>query len=249
MLLLNKALPLPFLPFGLVCALVLLALWKQKVWPGLMALALFYGCSIPFTAYRLMGLLESRYPLLPVAQAGPADAVVVLGGVLGPLTRADCVANWTETVERFEAGVALLQAGRAEWLVFTGARIQLPGCETTEGDEMRRLAVARGVPPERIVVTDLIDNTATEAKAVAGLMQARGWKRVILVTTGWHMPRAALLFRKAGVDFVPFPVDLRVGGVYTLNAGDFVPKADSWQMTETALRECYGLAFYAVFGR
>jgi uncharacterized SAM-binding protein YcdF (DUF218 family) len=77
------------------------------------------------------------------------------------------------------------------------------------------------------------------------MMKAQGWQRIILVTTGWHMPRAALLFRKAGVDFIPFPVDFRSDRIRTIAAIDFVPKAEAWQMTETAIRECYGWMYYA----
>jgi len=34
-----------------------------------------------------------------------------------------------------------------------------------------------------------------------------------------------------------------------VTALDFIPKAEAWQLTETALRECYGYAFYVVTGR
>ena len=130
-----------------------------------------------------------------------------------------------------------------------GSYIKWEGGETTEGAELRLLARARGVAPEKILVTREISNTATEAVAVAELMKQHGWRRIILVTTGWHMPRAARLFRKAGVDCLLFPVDFRFDRGRAVTALDFVPKAESWQMTETALRECYGLAFYAVTGR
>jgi uncharacterized SAM-binding protein YcdF (DUF218 family) len=246
-LLFNKVLPLFFLPFGIVCALILVALWRKKWWPGLVALAILYLASIPLVGDRLLGLLERRYPEIPVAQAGPADAIVVLGGILGGQTSPDTMIGWSESVERFEAGVALVQAGRAEELIFMGAKRQWLGRETTEGDELRRLAIARGVPAEKILVTRHIDNTATEAAAVAERVKAGGRKRVIVVTTGWHMPRAMLLFRKAGVDALPFPVDLRTERARSIGLGDFVPNASSWLMTETAIRECYGYAFYRIF--
>lgn len=249
MLLLNKILPLFFLPFGVVCALVLFALWRKKWWPGLVALAVLYGCSIPLVADRLIGWLETRYPEIPLTSVEPADAVVVLGGILGPKLRGSDQPNWTETVERFEAGVALVQSGKAGRLVFTGARMPWEDGETTEGAELRRLAIARGVPSEKILVTREIANTATEAEAVAELMKANGWKRVILVTTGWHMPRSALLFRRAGVDCIIFPVDFRNDPASPLAVIDFVPTAEAWQLTETAIRECYGWMFYALLRR
>jgi uncharacterized SAM-binding protein YcdF (DUF218 family) len=247
-LIFNKLLPLFVLPFGVVCGLVLLALILKKWWPGLLALAVLYLSSISFVSDRLLGFLESRYPVVPVAEAGPAEAIVVLGGILGPATPQGVVANWSDSVERFEAGVALIQAGRAQRLIFTGAGRQWLGRETTEGEQLRNLALARGVAPEKMVVTRLVDNTATEATAVAELMQAdSGPRRVILVTTSWHMPRAVYLFRRAGVDCQPFPVDFHLDRTRSVSLMDFVPSAGAWQGTETALRELYGYAFYRIF--
>src|SRR6478736_3291912 len=246
-LILNKVLPLLFLPFGVVCLLVIVALWRKKWWPGVLALVIFYLSSISFVSDRLMGVLESRYPAVPVASAGPADVIVVLGGILGPAVPDGYVANWSDSVERFEAGVALIQAGRAPQLVFTGAKREWLGRETTEGAELRRLAIARGVPAEKIAVTSLIDNTATEAAAIAGLLRSNGQHRIILVTTSWHIPRAVWLFRRAGVDCQPFPVDFHLDRTRPLEPRDFVPSAGAWQGTETALRELYGYAFYRIF--
>jgi len=247
MLFLNKFLPVFVLPLGLALLLLLLAVWRKKRWPVVAAVLLLYVCSTPYVGSRLLGWLESRYAAIPVAEAGPADAVVVLGGILGPKAAPGFVPNWTESVERFDAGVALVQAGRAEHLVFTGARIAWEAREVSEGEELRQLAVARGIAPGKIIVTRDIDNTATEARAVADLMKAQGWKRVILVTTGWHMPRSAYLFRRAGVDCVIFPVDFRFDRERPVAVVDFLPKADALMMTETALRELYGNAFYRLF--
>ncbi len=247
MLFLNKLLPVFFLPLGLVTVLLLVALWRKKRWPVAAALAGLYVGSIPFTGDRLIGWIESRYPAVPVAAAGPADAIVVLGGILGPRAGTEFGPNWLDTSERFEAGLALRQAGKAGRLVFTGAQMPWEDRATTEGDELKRLAVARGLAPESILVTRRIDNTAGEARAVADLMHEQGWKKIILVTTGWHMPRAAWLFRKAGVDCVIFPVDFRRDRQKKLTLIDFLPKAEALGNTETTLREVYGNLFYRIF--
>jgi uncharacterized SAM-binding protein YcdF (DUF218 family) len=194
----------------------------------------------------LIGWVESKHAPIPIAEAGPADAIVVLGGILGPRTNPGFVPSLMETGERFEAGVMLLQAGRAPHLVFTGAKMGWPD-NLTEGDELKRLAVARGAPAEQILVTDYVGNTADEARVVAAMMKARGWKRIILVTTAWHMPRSAHQFRKAGVDCVIFPVDFRFDRTRALSVIDFLPRGDAWMHTETALREIYGYWFYRLF--
>ncbi len=77
-------------------------------------------------------------------------------------------------------------------------------------------------------------------------MRERGWRKIILVTSAWHMPRAARLFRKAGVDFVPFPVDFQVDSKGSPGLLDLLPRAGGLQMTESALREWYGILFYAL---
>ena len=159
MLLFNKILPLFFLPFGVVCGLVLFALWRKKWWPGLVALVVLYLCSIPLVSDGLIGWLETRYPEIPVAECSQQDAVVVLGGILSPKSAGSDRPNWAESVERFEAGVTLVEAGKAGRLVFTGARIPWENGMTTEGEELRREAIARGVPADKIIVTREVDNT------------------------------------------------------------------------------------------
>ncbi|MSU46458.1 MAG: YdcF family protein [Lacunisphaera sp.] len=247
MLFLNKILPVFVLPLGVVVLLLLFALWRKQRWPIVVALVILYLGSIPFVGNRLIGWVESCHPAVPLAQIEPADAIVVLGGILGPRVESGVAPNFLETSERFDAGLALLRAGKADRLVFTGARMPWENTATMEGDELKRLAVERGVVAEKILVTREIANTASEAAAVAELIKVQSWKRVILVTTGWHMPRSAYLFKQAGVDCSLFPVDFRFDRTRPTAAIDFVPKADAWQLTETALREYYGYCFYRVF--
>lgn len=247
MLLFNKILPLFVLPVGWIALLVLFALWKKKRWPLFVALGVLWLGSTPVVSFRLIGWVENRHPALAVGQVESADAIVVLGGILGPKVDPGFVANLLETGERFEAGVTLMQARKAPWLVFTGAKMGWRDTTVTEGDELKRLAVARGLAADQVIVTGYVANTADEAKAVAALMQERGWKRIVLVTTGWHMARSALQFRKAGVDCILFPVDFRYDRSRRPGLIDFVPRSEAWMNTETALRETYGYWFYRIF--
>jgi uncharacterized SAM-binding protein YcdF (DUF218 family) len=247
MLFFNKFLPLFVLPIGWVALLVLFAIWRKKRWPLFAAIAVLYVASLPYVGDRLLGSVEARYPAVRIAEAGPADAIVVLGGMIGPRVEPGYVPNFSDAGERFEGGVALVQAGRADWLVFTGAGMNWQGTTATEGDELKRLAVVRGVSAEKILVAGKVANTADEAAAVAALVHARGWQRVILVTTAWHMPRSAYQFKKAGVNCLPFPVDFRFDRSRGSSLIDFVPRGEAWMQTETALRETYGYWFYRLF--
>ena len=247
MLFLNKLLPIFALPLGVVFLLLLLALLRRKRWPAFLAAAVLYGSSIPAVGNRLIGWLETRHPAVAIAQAGKADAIVVLGGIFGPQVKPGYLANVAESGERLEAGIVLHQAGAAPWLLFTGGRIPWEGRDKVEGEDSRAAAIARGVPAEKILITREVGNTADEAQAVRELLRTCGLKRVILVTTGWHMPRAAWLFRRAGIDCMIFPVDFRRDPARHTTLLDFLPAAGALQETETALREIYGNLFYRLF--
>ncbi len=250
LLYLNKILPVFVLPIGWCVWLLLFALVRKKRWPIVAALAVLYVSSLPVVGDSLLYWLESRYAPVPVAEMEPADAVVVLGGIFGgPRLPEGFIANIADENERLEGGIRLLQTQKADWLVFTGARFPWEKDMEFEGALSKRAAIARGVAPEKILITREVANTWDEARAVAAEMKQRGWKRVLLVTSSWHLPRAARLFRAAGVEFTPFPVDYRIDPQRPWTVIDFLPKAEALAETSIALRECYGIAFYAMTGR
>ena len=243
MLFLNKLFPVFLLPLGIVFIFLILAVWRQRRWPIIAAGVILCLSSINVVSQNLIGWLESHYPAVAIDQVEPADAVVVLGGIFGPPTKPGYLENLGDAVKRLEGGVRLYQAGKAPTLVFTGGRIPWEDRTRVEGEDARDAAIARGIPADRIVVTREVGNTADEARAIADLMREKKWKRVILITTGWHLPRAAWLFQKAGVASTAFPVDFR-RNPKPLNPLDFLPKGEALQDTGTALREIYGNLFY-----
>lgn len=245
MLFLNKLLPVFVLPLGIVFSLLLLACWRRSRWPIIAATVILYLSSIEIVSKNLLGWLESRYPAVPIAQVEKADAIVVLGGIFGPPVKPGLLVNFAEGVDRLEGGIVLYRAGKAPTLVFTGGRIPWEDRTRLEGEDSRDVAIARGIPAEQIIVTREVGNTADEARAVADLVREKKWKRIILITTGWHMPRAAWLFHRAGIECILFPVDFRRKS-YPITLLDFVPKSEALEDTETALRETYGNLFYRV---
>ena len=247
MLFFNKLLPIFVLPLGWIMVLLAIALLRKKRWPVIAALAVLYVSSTSFVGSHLVRSLESSYPPVALDQVEKADAIVPLGGIFGPSAASGMLPNVGGAGERLEAGIQLWQKEKAPWLVFTGGRIPWAKQAEVEGALSARAAVARGIPAEKVLVTDEVGNTADEARVVRELMRERGWKKIILVTSAWHMPRAARQFRKAGVDCVPFPVDYQIDPNSPVTLLDFLPGGGGLKDTEAALREWYGRAFYAMF--
>jgi uncharacterized SAM-binding protein YcdF (DUF218 family) len=64
----------------------------------------------------------------------------------------------------------------------------------TEEEILNEFAISNGIPSEKIFVTKDVENTAEEAVAVKELIGSS--KRIILVTSAYHMYRAKRLFEK-----------------------------------------------------
>lgn len=252
MLFLNKLLPVFALPLGWVFILLAIGLIRKSRWPVVVAMIVLYVCSTHLVAGLLLRALESGYPPTALDQVEKADAVVVLSGMFTSAPAPGCqgcLPNLNESNERLEGGIQLWQRHRAPYLVFTGGHIPWERQPEVEGALAKRVAEARGVSGDHILITTEVGNTADESHAVAALMRQRAWGKIILVTSAGHMPRAARLFRKAGVDFVPFAVDHQTDPYGRLTPLDFLPMASALRTTEQVLRELYGIAFYAVFSR
>ena len=68
------------------------------------------------------------------------------------------------------------------------------------------------------------------------------------MTSAYHMPRSIGIFRKAGFDVQPYPVDWRMGGRADLLTFS-VFLLDGLARVDTAVREWMGLAAYWITGK
>jgi vancomycin permeability regulator SanA len=95
---------------------------------------------------------------------------------------------------RLDTAGGLISAGRVQWLLVSG------DAGGTSGDEpaaMTRHLMSGGLPRELIVADGLgLDSHATCRRA----HDVYGVRRALLVTQGFHLPRAVALCRAAGID-------------------------------------------------
>jgi uncharacterized SAM-binding protein YcdF (DUF218 family) len=247
MLYLAKILPIFVLPTGVIILLLVLSLVLHRRALAVVALALLWLSSTSLVGDALMRAAEGWQSRQPVASAPKADAIVVLSGMLQSSDGLEGRNEWTDRVDRFEAGVALAKAGTAPSLVFTGGWLPWHPDERPEGQVLRERAIDRGIPPDRVAVTGIVRNTEEESRAVAALLRNSGGAgrtpSIVLVTSAYHMRRARLLFTRAGLSVTPFPVDLQTSAA-PFSILRLVPRAGSSEHTEIALREFYGYLYY-----
>lgn len=254
MIYLHKILPLFVLPVGTTLILLLAGIRYRRrslIWSGV---AVLWLSSTPVIGTLAVQAVEGQAERGLATDALTADAIIVLSEGRRVAPGKAAISEWSDA-NRFFGGVDLFKAGKAPLLVFTGGATpwEAPNA-ALEGDILAKYAVAMGVPDAQIAKTPRVVNTAEEAQAVATLLQWRlssptwrgGPPRVLLVTSAFHLPRARVLFERAGMTVIPFPVDFRasVGGATSVT--DFLPSGGALAQTEMALREVYGRLFYFV---
>ena len=146
--------------------------------------------------------------------------------------------------DRFFGGIALIKAGKAQMLVFTGGKMPWDEAKKTEGEVLKQYAISNGIPSEKIFVTKDVENTADEAVAVKELISQS--KRIILVTSAYHMYRAKRLFEKQGFIVIPYKVDYKTERNKMTTIIDFLPSANNLEITEIGFRELIGRLFYLI---
>ena len=146
--------------------------------------------------------------------------------------------------DRFFEGIALIKSGKAQKLVFTGGKMPWDKSKKTEGEVLKEYAISNRIPSEKILVTKDVENTADEAVAVKELISPI--KRIILVTSAYHMYRAKRLFEKQGIVVIPYKVDYKTSGNDTITLMDFLPSAGSIELTEMGIREIIGRLYYMI---
>jgi uncharacterized SAM-binding protein YcdF (DUF218 family) len=207
-------------------------LGRGLVFAGFVVLVVF---SLGPVADGLSRSLEQRYPaLMPAAPLDGIAAVAVLGARYEPEPGRPATA-WLQTagLERLVEGVRVL------WLA-PGSRMVVSGWggarDPSTAEVMARAAVSLGVDPSRIVRIDSPRDTAEEVAALHALV---GTRRVVIVTSAEHMPRAMELAAQAGLDAVAAPASV-ARSVSDAGLRAWVPSADALFHSTAAIHEWLG---------
>ena len=238
----HKILPLLFSPLIIIIGLIIFSLITNSKKLGLLGIFILLFCSIPIVSDKLIAYLESDYKLNQVSEVQDADAIVVLSGMVKVIkNKNNFDYEWGESVDRIFAGIELFKENKSQTLILT--RGKLPwSVGIPEGEYLREVAIKFGVPEKNILLTEKVENTDQEAKAIKKLFSINNPK-VILVTSAFHMTRALTVFEAAGIDIVAFPVDFQ-SSESKLTFMSFIPSAKALRDTSFFVREMIGRTYY-----
>lgn len=234
------------LAIGLGFASLVCAGRQRYRWANLLASMGVIGiwlAAMPIVAASLAGALERQHPVTTAAAAPHADAIVILGGALA--TSGSAQINMGGAADRIWHAAALYRAGKAKWVVVAAGGKPVVGADQVEADAIAEMLVTLGVRRTDIRTERTSRNTRENAANLRPILDQLQARRVLLVTSALHMPRALKTFRHvwsgSALEWIPAATDAEVSSRdYRLIKG-LLPSASALDRTTRALKEYAGL--------
>lgn len=240
----------PLSVIGLLVLLgVALAAWGRRrlsISANVLALAVLVLCAFTTLGALIIRPLEDRFTR-PAVMPSNVDAIIVLGGsTYARVSTARGVAELNDAGDRLTDAVVLARRYPEARVVYSGgAGVLDPG--EPEAETAERFFLAMGIDRDRLVLEDQSRNTDENAGLTAAMLGGDSGT-AILVTSAFHMPRSVGLFRRVGLDVVPWPTDYRSSGQEGFEL-DFANPVNALNITSVATKEWVGLLVYHWTGR
>jgi uncharacterized SAM-binding protein YcdF (DUF218 family) len=243
----SQPVTIGFLLIALSFVLMIFRIRRLAIAAGLLSLTLIFVSFYTTSGALIVQELEDRFP----RPAAPADVacIVLLGG--GIATKVDGVRggyNLDDAADRYIETVRLAGVYPNARIIMSGGDGSLTGGYVKEADIIRRMFDDFHIDPARVEYDAESRDTYENAINTRAILQRLNLDNCLLVTSGFHMPRAVAIFRNLGMDVTPWVADYRTTGKQglTLSAGHPIDNAD---LLTTGLREWIGIVAYYFAGR
>ncbi len=249
---LSKLFPLILSPLGIILIFLSFFLLKKNIKYVYAVFIFLLTFSNYFFSSTLWRILEYPQERLDYSLIDSADGIVVLSGGRHLPPGSSTIIEWNDP-DRFIAGINLIKANKSKKLFFTGGASPFNNNLPPEGSIYIEEAIEQGIPRKYLYTTKPVFNTLQEAKAIANILNQEktlNQKKVILITSAFHMRRAKSIFEREGIKVQPYPVDFKTGK-YFLNSLNnplaWVPRAKNLYDSSRAIREIIGIIIYRAF--
>ncbi|MDR0307544.1 MAG: YdcF family protein [Chitinispirillales bacterium] len=254
---LSKLLAIPFNPVGLILVLLLASFLTAVIWRRVKLTLIFFSgaffvlllLSTPLLSRPLMRGLEKQY--MPSENYSPASAVVLLGGATVGKISPRIYAETNHNANRIFHAVRVFRQSGSPKLVLSGGVIEFTSNEmVSEAQSMYTLLNEFfGMDTSDVLLEDESKNTRENALYTKKVMEEAGMGNdIILVTSAYHMPRSAAVFRKAGFSVTPAPTGYYEEESFAFKLYQWLPKTSTLFKSSIALHEYYGSVVYKILG-
>lgn len=254
-LFLDKIIPLFVYPVGFavvagLACLFAIALGRRRravVWILAGTLYLWLAAT-PIVALTLINSLEEQYPVVSIEKLPKAEVAIVLGGISLASQALNPYADLKAGADRILHAARLFKAGKVgRILVSTGRSISQTDTRS-EAEVIGGFLNEFGIDSANIVLESDSRNTHENAINSLAVMQKNGFSSALLVTSALHMPRAAAVFRRAGVSFSPVSIDTLSSSLARRSIFAFLPNSKALDISTQSIKEWIGLLVYRLRG-
>jgi len=244
----------PFLLLYLVTALALVNLWRNRAETRGRLLLLsvpFVGLTVvctPAVSHLAIGTLEWWYPPHDV-RPREVEAIVVLSSDVRPPNEMRPQAELgEESLYRCLHAARLYHRGEPCPVLVSGGKVDPDRPGPTLADLMRDFLLRLGVAEEDLIVEGRSRTTYENAVESAALLREHGIEKIQLVADAVDLLRAALCFRKQGLDVLASGCNYRATG-WRWRLFGFLPSPGAAKAVERVTHEWLGVAWYWLRGR
>ncbi|MCB1179097.1 MAG: YdcF family protein [Leptospiraceae bacterium] len=238
--------PLPLVIFSSILISFIIKERKKRIIILSPILVLWFFSSPPISQF-LLKTLEHPYPPMEMEKIPTSDVIVVLGGMINPLTAYPEKPELLSSADRLTDAVILFNQKKAGKILFTGGSGVLFQQDVEEASNAKKIMVDLGVPEESILIENKSRNTYENARYSLEILKQNKLESVILITSAFHMKRSLGVFKKQGIKVFAFPTDYK-SLKPELNWDMIVPSTGGLDASTIVIKEWMGILAYKIKG-
>jgi uncharacterized SAM-binding protein YcdF (DUF218 family) len=247
---LSKLFTFLLLPFTWVTILIVWHFFTKSERKKKILLIISAVIYFIFTNTILLNTFAKIWDIAP-AQIAPEkeySCAILLGGYAG----ADDSGNgyFTVSADRFFQTLQLYREGKVEHILLSGGSGSLIKGNFNEANWARDQLLKSGIPASAILIDSNSRNTFENAEFSKKILDlSKLQPPYVLVTSAFHMRRASWIFKKLGIDVIPFASTDIIEKRESNTFADFLPNVHTMDIWPFYIKEIIGLYVYKLEAR
>lgn len=241
-----------FRPLVWIILLFLYALFTRHIDRKKLSFRIAIGALLFFTNPFIITVLLDAYEAKPVKllPSQKFNTGILLGGLVS-YSPNDRTGYFNNASDRFIETALLYKQGHVNNIVVAAGNGYITKNNFNEAGFIKAHLVELGIPAEKIYTDSLSRNTlenALNAKRLSDSIHLTG--PYLLISSAMHLPRAAKVFRKTGIDPALYPCDfLSRGGANNFLEDYLLPSSIALSRWDNLIKEVVGTVAYLVTGK
>lgn len=252
MFVLLKLLLYLFRPLLWIIAVFLFGILTKNIRRKKLAYRIAFGMLLfftsPFVITRLLYVYETKPVQLSSSQK--FNTGILLGGLVS-YSPHDKTGYFNNVADRFIQTALLYKQGHINNIIVAAGNGYITKNDFHEADFIKEHLIQLGIPAEKIYTDGYSRNTmenAVNAKRLSDSIHVTG--PYLLISSALHLPRAAKVFRREGMNATPYPCNFLSRSTGNNFLEDYIlPSSIALSRWDDLIKEWLGIIVYSLTGK